>query len=234
MICSRWARMTCTAVVVTAVMSGAAVVGAAGPAAWGDPASGSPALTAATAGTYHYRQTSPAASPAVQGTLVVGTATSGTQTWALNFGPKVPVSTSVMSYRGAGIYVVAQSEQLSGTTISCKFAAPMAWPPSPPTIGVTFSGHASCTSGAVLNITGKIVGNAVLPLNGKSVTTTVVDSKAVMSVTFLGTRYEVDVTQVNWYAPTLRMPVQTSTHTVVPAQGTASDSTYVLESSTPS
>jgi hypothetical protein len=227
----RWTRMTGRAVVVGALMAGVAV---AGPAAWGAPASGTSALTVAKAGTYHYRQTSPAASPAVEGTLVVGTATSGTQTWTLNFGAKVPVSTSTMSYRSTGIYVVAQSEQMSGTTISCPFAAPMASPPSPPTVGATFSGHASCSSGAVLNVTGKITGNAVMLLNGTPVTTSVVGTTAVMSVTVLGIRYEVDVTQVNWYAPALRMPIQTTTHVVIPAQKSTSDSTYVLESSTPS
>ncbi|MDQ6947931.1 MAG: hypothetical protein M3256_17110 [Actinomycetota bacterium] len=222
------------AVVVTAVMAGLAPVGALVPAAWSSPASRATAPTVAKAGTYHYRQTSPAASPAVEGTLVVRPAGSRSQTWIRNVGPKAPVSTSVMSYRGAGMYVVSESEQMSGTTVSCHFASPLPWPPSPPTVGVTFSGHAGCTQGAVLTVSGKIAGTAVLPLDGKAVTTAVVDSAAVMSVTYLGTRYEVDVTQVDWYAPSLRMPIQTATHVVIPAQGSTTDTTYVLESSKPS
>jgi hypothetical protein len=231
--CSRWTRITGRAVVVAALVAGVAVAGASG-AAWGTPASGTSALPVAMAGTYRYRQISPAPNPAVEGTLTIGTPISGTQSWTYNFGSNGPVSTSTMSYRKGKIYVVAQSEQMSGSTISCPFAAPMASPPSPRTVGATFSGHASCNSGAVLDVTGKITGNAVVLFNGTSVATAVVGSTAVMSVTVLGLRYEVDVTQVNWYAPTLRMPIQTATHTVIPSQGTTTDTTYLLESSTPS
>jgi hypothetical protein len=227
--------MTGRAVVVMALMAGLTAAGASGAAAVSQPASGPAALIAAQAGTYHYRQISPATSPAVLGTLVVGPATSvGTQAWTLNLGPKVAVSTSVMSYRAGGIYLVAQSEQMSGSTIACTFAAPLPAPPAPPTVGVTFSGHAACTSGAVLNVTGKIAGTAVLPLDGTPVTTSVVGTTSVMSVMILGIRYEVDVTQVNWYAPALRMPIRTATHVVIPAQGSTTDSTYVLDSSKPS
>jgi hypothetical protein len=224
--------MTGRTLVLSALLVGLATAGVSAPGAWGAPAT--TAVTVATAGTYRYRQTSPVAVPPVEATLVIAPAASGNQTWTRNYGAKVPVSKTVMSYRNGGIFGLAQSEQMSGTTISCTFAVPLPWPPSPPTIGATFSGHSSCTNQAVLNVTGKIASTQVLQFEGKAVTTAVVNTTSVLAVTFLGARYEVDVTEVDWYAPALRMPLRTKIHTVVPSQSTTTDNTYVLESSTPS
>jgi hypothetical protein len=74
----------------------------------------------------------------------------------------------------------------------------------------------------------------VVPLDGANVTTAVVGSNLVMAVTYQGTPYEADLTQVDWYAPSLRMPVQTAIHLVIPALSITTDSTYLLESSKPS
>jgi hypothetical protein len=209
---------------------------AAGPAAASHAASAasSSGTGQATPGTYRYRQTAPAANPPAEGTLLVEPSASGTQTWTRNFGTNAPVATSVMFYRDGGLYTLAQNEQLAGTTVSCNFGAPLPSPPSPPTIGRSFVGQATCTNQAILGVTGKITANAVVPLDGANVTTAVVGSNLVMAVTYQGTPYEADLTQVDWYAPSLRMPVQTAIHLVIPALSITTDSTYLLESSKPS
>lgn len=228
-------RMTGRTIALSALMLGLAAAGGMAPAAWaGAPGTATTAVTVAKTGTYRYRQTSPAANPPVEATLVIASAASGNQTWTRNYGANVPVAKTVMSYRPAGIFGLSQSEQMSGTTISCTFAAPLPWPPSPPTVGATFAAHAACTNQATLNVTGKVASTAVLQFEGQAVTTAVVNTTSVMSVSFLGARYEVDVTEVDWYAPSLRMPLRSRIHTVVPAQSTTTDNTYVLESSTPS
>ena len=229
---SRWTPKARHGVVIAALMSILAALGASAPAAWASPAVGTPVLTVAPAGTYHYRQVSPAANPAPVATLVVASAGTGTQIWTKNFGSKAAVSTSIMSYASSGIATLAQSEQLSGSNIGCTFAAPLLWLPSPPTAGVSFSGHAPCTGGAVLTVTGKVVGNVMLAFNGQSVSTVLVGSTSVMAVTVLGLRYEVDVTEVDWYLPTLPIPLQSAIHVVIPSQGSTTDSSYVLQTFT--
>jgi hypothetical protein len=137
-----------------------------------------------------------------------------------------------MSYKSSGIYALAQSEQLSGTTVSCSFAAPLAVLPSPPTAGLTFSGHAACTSAATLTVSGEVTGNVMLSFNGQSISTVVVGSTSVMSVSVLGTTYQVDVTEVDWYQPTLPIPLQIAVHVAIPSEKSTSDTEFVLQSFT--
>jgi hypothetical protein len=220
------------AVVLSALLGVVAGLGAATPSAWGAPATATPSWAAAPAGTYHYRQVSPAANPAPTGTIVVAAAGSGAQLWTRSFGANAPVSKSAMSYKSSGIYALAQSEQLSGTTVSCSFAAPLAVLPSPPTAGLTFSGHAACTSAATLTVSGEVTGNVMLSFNGQSISTVVVGSTSVMSVSVLGTTYQVDVTEVDWYQPTLPIPLQIAVHVAIPSEKSTSDTEFVLQSFT--
>jgi len=220
------------AVVVTALMGIVAALGVSAPAAWGAPATATPSWAVAPAGTYHYRQVSPAANPAPTGTVVVAAAGAGVQLWTRSFGAQAAVSTSAISYKSSGIYALAQSEQLSGTTLACSFAAPPAVLPSPPTAGLTFSGHGACTSAATLTVSGAVAGNVMLSFNGQSVSTVLVSSTSVMSVSVLGITYQVDVTEVDWYLPTLPIPLQTAIHVAIPSQKSTSDSEFVLQSIT--
>lgn len=220
------------AVVLSALLGVVAGLGAATPSAWGAPATATPSWAVAPAGTYHYRQVSPAANPAPTGTIVVAAAGSGAQLWTRSFGANAAVSKSAMSYKSSGIYALAQSEQLSGTTVSCSFAAPLAVLPSPPTAGLTFSGHAACTSAVTLTVSGEVTGNVMLSFNGQSISTVVVGSTSVMSVSVLGTTYQVDVTEVDWYQPTLPIPLQSAVHVSIPSEKSTSDSEFVLQSFT--
>jgi hypothetical protein len=228
----RSTRRSGKTVVLTALMGVVVALGASTPSAWAAPATATPSWAAAPAGTYHYRQVIPAANPAPTGTVVVAAAGSGAQLWTRSLGAKAAVSTSAMSYKSNGIYALAQREQLSGTTVSCSFAAPLPLLPSPPTAGLTFSGHAACTSGATLTVSGEVAGNAILSFNGQSISTVLVGSTSVMSVSVLGITYQVDVTEVDWYLPTLPIPLQTAMHVVIPSQKSTSDSEFVLQSFT--
>ena len=72
----------------------------------------------------------------------------------------------------------------------------------------------------------------MLSFNGQSVSTVLVSSTSVMSVSVLGITYQVDVTEVDWYLPTLPIPLQTAIHVAIPSQKSTSDSEFVLQSIT--
>ncbi len=228
---SRSITRAANAVALTALV-GVAALGVSAPGAWGAPATATASWAAAPAGTYHYRQVSPAANPAPTGTVVVAAAGAGIQLWTRSLGATSVVSSSAVTYKSSGIDALAQSEQLSGTTVSCSFAAPLAVLPSPPSAGLTFSGHAACTSAATLTVSVQVAGNVMLSFNGQSVSTVLVASTSVMSVSVLGTTYQVDVTEVDWYVPTLPIPLQTAIQVVIPSQKSTSDSEFVLQSFT--
>jgi hypothetical protein len=112
----------------------------------------------------------------------------------------------------------------------------MPWPPYPTTVGGRASGHATCTGGiSTYDVAEQVQGTATLPLDGSSVTTTVVVSTIVISGTVNGGPLRVSLTETDWYAATLRVPVQTKTHVAGSVMGLSvtTDRTDTLISSTP-
>jgi hypothetical protein len=84
-------------------------------------------------------------------------------------------------------------------------------------------------------VTEQVQGTAALPLDGTSVTTTVVVSTVVITGAVNGGPLRVSLTETDWYAATLRVPVQTKTHVAGSVMGLSvtTDRTDTLISSTP-
>ncbi len=72
----------------------------------------------------------------------------------------------------------------------------------------------------------------MLSYNGQSISTVEVVSTSVMSVSALGTTYQVDVTEVDWYVPTLPIPLQIAIQVAIPSQKSITNSEFVLQSFT--
>ncbi len=188
----------------------------------------------ATAGTYRYRQVGSLPGTPAEGTLVVAPASaSGTQVWTRSVGGTVPPATSVMLFNANGAYLMSPGGQVAGAGSSCTFAAPVPWPPWPTTPGTTVSGHASCTGGiSSFNVTGHVQGTASVTVAGQTVNAAVVVNTLVLSGVADGSALNVTLTETDYYAPTLRVPVLTVTHVAGTAIGlpVTTDRTDTLES----
>jgi hypothetical protein len=173
------------------------------------PATGGPQPVAA--GTYHYRQsgtttTGTQTNPvSADGTLVVDKPKSdGTQVWH-QFS-----SDTTLSFRPDGMFIVSitmrPASAPAGFAPTCTFATPLPSPPWPPTVGKTLTGHGDCGSFTV-DVNGKITGTKKVTLDGASVDTFVVET------TLAGHgQIELNGTDVEWFAPSLRLPVHEESH----------------------
>jgi hypothetical protein len=195
-------------------------------------------VSPAAPGTYRYHQAGTLPGTPAVGTLVVAPASaSGTQTWTRMVGGSVAPASTVMLFNAHGAFMVAPAGSVSGAQAACSFASPLPWPPYPTTVGGRASGHATCTGGiSTYDVAEQVQGTATLPLAGASVTTTVVVSTVVITGTVNGGPLRVSLTETDWYAPTLRVPVQTKTHVAGSVMGLSvtTDRTDTLISSTPS
>ncbi len=193
---------------------------------------------AAAPGTYRYRQAGSLAGTPGEGTLVVApVSASGTQVWTRKVGGTVPASASVMLFNATGSYLVSPGGQVGGAPATCTFTAPVPWPLWPTTPGATFSAQATC-SGPVSSyqVTGRVQGTATVSLDGHAIATSIVVNTFVLKGTYAGSPLTMTLTETDYYAPTLRVPVVTRTHVVGSALGLAvsTDRTDTLESATPS
>jgi hypothetical protein len=189
-------------------------------------------------GTYRYRQAGTLAGTPSQGTLVVSPASaSGTQTWTRVVGGTTPAAATVMRFDATGAYLLAPSASVAGAQAACTFPTPLPWPIWPTTVGRTISGQATC-HGAVSSylVTETVQGTRPLPLDGATVVTNVVVNTITMSGSYNGSPLKVTMTETDCYAPTLRVPVQTTTHLTGSVLGfsVATDRTDTLLSATPS
>ncbi len=214
-----------------------AAAGAALPAAT-QPAPVPVGVAPAAPGTYRYHQAGTLPGTPAVGTLVVTPASaSGTQTWTRVVGATVAPASTVMLFNAHGAFMAAPAGSVSGAQATCSFASPLPWPVFPTTVGGTASGHATCSGGiSAYNVTEQVQGTATLPLDGTSVTTTFVVSTVVITGTVNGGPLRVSLTETDWYAATLRVPVQTKTHVAGSVMGLSvtTDRTDTLISSTPS
>jgi hypothetical protein len=199
------------------------------------PTSSGPAPAAP--GTYRYHQAGSLSGTPAEGTLVVAPASaSGTQTWTRAVGGTVAPSTSVMRFDANGAYLVSPGSQAAGAA-SCTFAAPVAWPPWPTTPGQSVSGSATCSGGiSSYQVTGHVQATAPVAAAGTTVNAAVVVYTVTLSGTVSGSPFNVTLTETDYYAPTLRVPVLTKTHVSGTAIGIpiTTDRTDTLESLTPS
>jgi hypothetical protein len=74
-------------------------------------------------------------------------------------------------------------------------------------VGKTLSGHANCDPGFTTDVTGKVTDTKQTTLDGKSYTVYVIES----TITTHGS-LESTTTQVNWFAPDLRMTLHDESH----------------------
>lgn len=192
----------------------------------------------AAPGTYRYHQVGTLSGTPSQGTLVVSPASaSGTQTWTRVVGGSMPTAATVMRFDATGAYLVAPSASASGAQAACTFPTPLPWPVWPTTVGRTVSGQATC-HGAVSSylVTETVQGTQALPLDGATVMTSEVVNTITMAGSYNGSPLKVTMTETDYYAPTLRVPVKTTTHLTGSVLGfsVATDRTDTLLSATPS
>jgi len=192
----------------------------------------------AAPGTYRYRQSGSLAGTPAEGTLVVAPAsTSGTQTWARVVGGTVAPSSTVMLFNASGAFMVAPGAAAAGGPQTCSFATPVPWPPWPTTIGRRASAHATCTGTiSSYDVTTEVQGSAAMTLDGKTVNIMAVVNMIVISGTANGSPLHATLTETDYYAATLRVPVQVKTHLAGTVLGLSvtTDRTDTLESATPS
>lgn len=192
----------------------------------------------AAPGTYSYRQVGSLPGTPAIGTLVVApVSASGTQTWTRNVGGTVAPATTVMLFNTAGAYLVDPGTSAAGAQASCTFATPLAWPPWPTTVGASASGQAACSAPvSSYQVTVRVAGSAMLSLGGSTVDTAEVLGTIVIGGNYDGSPLNVTLTETDYYAAGLRVPVETVTHVVGHVLGLSvtTSRTDTLVSATPS
>ncbi len=132
-----------------------------------------------------------------------------------------PANTTAQ-YLPSGPVILSTTEGSGSGGVSCTFNPPIAAPPWPPAAGKTFSSQGNCGNGTTVTIQGKISGSQTTTLkDGETFTVWVIESTINMTgqITASGT-------QVDWYAPSLRLP----THEQVDVKGTYSGVQFTLHS----
>jgi len=177
------------------------------------PGGGASGPAPAASGTYRYRQTGSAhvggasQAPPAEGTLVVDRAGAGpTQTWHRYVDPKQAPNDLTFRFASDGVYLTGEVLRISqpggsAMKFTCNFGTGVAAPPWPPTVGRTYSGHGDC-NGFTADATGKVESTRTVTVDGASTTVYVLKTDVVThgSVESTGT-------QVDWYAPSLGLPV---------------------------
>jgi hypothetical protein len=172
-------------------------------------ARGGPAPTAT--GTYKYRQSGQStiagnATPVpAEGTLKVDPAGSdGTQVWhRVTDASRGPADTT-LAFRPDGVFLVSTTQ--GGGQLTCTFSPPLAAPPWPPAVGKTASGQANCGA-FTMEVSSRTESTRQVTLDGASVQVFVVSS----TITTRG-QVESTGTEVDWYAPSLRLNVHIEVH----------------------
>lgn len=204
----------------TAKSSATTVKGAAAAATTVKLSTGSSGTTNPTAvpgpaavGTYDYAQSGSTSQGAVppKGTLVVSGGQ--TQTFRRYIDPDSSPSDIIFDFRSDGPFITRVVVRQGPATIACTFDAPVPAPPWPPTVGKTFSGHATCGNGFSADFSGSITGTGNDTVGGKSVPVIIINS----TLHVFGGGLDVNVKDTQHWAPSLRVP--TFSHEVI--NGTA-------------
>jgi hypothetical protein len=158
-----------------------------------------------------------------QGTLVVDPAqANGVQVEHRYVDQNNQPANTTTQFLPSGPVILSTTEGSGSTGVSCTFNPPIAAPPWPPAVGKTFSSQGDCGNGTTVTVQGKITGSQTATLkDGETFTVWVIDSTINMSgqITASGT-------QVDWYAPALRLP----THEQTDVQGKYNGVQFTLHS----
>jgi hypothetical protein len=219
---------TTTSLVGSAAAVGAGSHSATSTTAAPSQAAGSGPLTPTAAGTYTYNQSGPGTTlqvgsnppsttaPPPKGTTVYdspSSASGGYQQVAHEYvNTQQPSSDTTYLETPSGIFITTEVERMtvagSTTTFTCTFAQPMEISPWPVSVGYSFTGSATCSGSSgsfTLSASGKINGTQTVTLDGAAVTAYVVDTSVTTSGSVTSTDSEVD-----WFAPSLRLDVHSS------------------------
>jgi hypothetical protein len=192
-------------------------------------------------GLYKYHQSgqsttagSKQAAPA-EGTLLVDPAQAdGTQVTHQVVDPNGSSTDTTYRFGGDGMFIARRimHNRAGGQAIdfTCTFSPQLPAPPWPPVVGKAFEGDANC-DGFTVHVSGRTTGTRTVSLDGVSVQTYVVES----TIDTTG-QLQSHGSEVDWFAPSLRLPVHSETH----QKGSygmfsfSSDLTSDLESARPS
>lgn len=152
-----------------------------------------------------------------QGTLVVDPAQSnGVQVEHRHVDQTNPPADTSTQYLSTGPVILSTTEGAGSNQVSCTFNPPIEAPPWPPAVGKTFSSQGTCGSGNTVTVQGKITGSQTATLkDGETFTVWVIDS----TINMTG-QIQASGTQLDWYAPALRLPVHEQTDIQGKYQGT--------------
>lgn len=166
-----------------------------------------------TAGVYQ-------ASNPPQGTLVVDPVQpNGVQMSHRYVSSNSQPSDTATQYTAKGPYILSTSEQGPQGNTTCTFNPPIPAPPWPTSAGQTFGSQGNCGNFTV-SVQGRIAGTQTDTLrDGETFTVWVIDSTLTLSGSVTGSG-----TQVDWYAPALRLPL----HEQVDLNGTYSGVSFKL------
>jgi len=179
-------------------------------------------------GKYTFRQSggtttgnSTQAAPPTGDLIVEAARADGTQVSRREVTPGRSSSDSTIAFVGGGMFLTQIVEHFyaggPGATAgpsggqrvdyTCVFDAPgLPAPPWPPVVGKKFSGHANCGS-FTTDVNASIDMTKSVTLDGAGVTTYVVDASIVTHG-----QIESKGTEVDWFAPSLRLSVHTESH----------------------
>ncbi len=174
------------------------------------PTSPSGAPTPANPGTYDYAQSGSSSTGAVPpiGTLTIDPASAAnTQQWHRRVDPSQAPNDLSYLFRTDGPFITDAVTRAQGLEIRCHFDAPVPAPPWPATVGKTITGHAVCGQ-ITVDVTGSITELRKATVDGKSIDVVVIK-------TTLTTKGQVESTSndVQWWAPSLRIPVHSESNT---------------------
>ena len=128
-------------------------------------------------------------------------------------------SDTATEYTAKGPYILSTSEQGPQGNTTCTFNPPIPAPPWPTSAGQTFGSQGNCGSFTV-SVQGRVAGTQTDTLrDGETFTVWVIDSTLTLSGSVTGSG-----TQVDWYAPALRLPL----HEQVDLNGTYSGVSFKL------
>lgn len=163
-----------------------------------------------------------------QGTLVIDPVQSnGVQVSHRYVSSNNQPADTTTQYTANGPYVLSTSMASPQGNITCTFNPPIPAPPWPTSAGQTFNSQGNCGN-ITVSVQGRIAGTQTDTLkDGETFTVWVIDSTLTLSGAISGSG-----TQVDWYAPAVRLPL----HEQVDMQGTSFEMHSVsdLESSHPS
>ena len=111
------------------------------------------------------------------------------------------------AFRNDGPFITDVSMRDQGLQFTCHFDPPVPAPPWPATDGKTITGHASCGQ-ITVDVSGRITSHRSSSSTGATIEVVVVE-------TTLTTHGQVESTtnDIQWWAPSLRLPVHSESKT---------------------